>query len=202
MFTTSTLAVGANLPAFLVIIKGTQQYDSGARVSPKLLCPSRAILSHTYESRFSCLSPKRVKNRPKQLHFKVWSIVNPQLLQCYREYDAASIQQMAGRAGRPDFDDEGRVIVLTQQSTAALYSDILASKKPIESTMHKTLVEHVNSEVVLGTIKDIPSVLDWAQSTLLWIRAKERPSFYFPEAVSKEDDASTARMKVFAVSVV
>lgn len=35
LFTTSTLAVGANLPAFLVIIKGTFQYQSGAGTNGK-----------------------------------------------------------------------------------------------------------------------------------------------------------------------
>jgi replicative superfamily II helicase len=106
---------------------------------------------------------------------------------------------MAGRAGRPGYDVEGRVIVLTQDTTVEYYKNILACKKPIESSLHKSLIEHLNSEIVLNTIKDVPSVLDWAQSTLLWVRAKRRPSYYFPNAVSKQDDEGTAAAKVVCV---
>jgi ATP-dependent DNA helicase HFM1/MER3 len=62
IYATSTLAVGANLPAFLVIIKSTIQYRRVAGIA-------------------------------------TWA-----------EYEVHSIQQMAGRAGRPGFDTEGKVI--------------------------------------------------------------------------------------------
>ena len=37
---------------------------------------------------------------------------------------------------------------------------------------------------------------DWASSTLLWVRAKKKPSHYFPKAVTSQDDSNTAANKV------
>ena len=81
LFATSTLAVGANLPAYLVIIKSTIQYRRVAGVAGwtgagplALTAPARRV-AHTRRILLTsvCL---------------------------FTEYDISSIQQMAGRAGR------------------------------------------------------------------------------------------------------
>jgi ATP-dependent DNA helicase HFM1/MER3 len=72
---TSTLAVGVNLPAHLVIIKGTKQYTNRG----------------------------------------------------YEEYDVMDIQQMIGRAGRPQFDKFGVAVILTTQEKKDYYQDTSAS---------------------------------------------------------------------------
>lgn len=41
------------------------------------------------------------------------------------QYDSASIQQMAGRAGRKGFDTEGKVIVLTEDTNVDMYRKIM-----------------------------------------------------------------------------
>lgn len=66
--TTSTLAQGVNLPAHLVILKGTRRWT----------------------------------------HEKGGVPGN-------REYDRSTILQMIGRGGRPQFDDEGIAILMTQK---------------------------------------------------------------------------------------
>ena len=66
---TSTLALGVNLPAHLVIIKGTRRYCGGASSDGS----------------------------------------------GYEEYDRSMCLQMAGRAGRPQFDDEGVAVIMTQR---------------------------------------------------------------------------------------
>lgn len=99
LFATSTLAVGANLPAYLVIIKSTIQYRRVAGIAG-------------------------------------WC-----------EYDVHSIQQMAGRAGRPGFDTEGKVIILTQEQHVAKYRDIKNVKISLESRLPGHLTEHLNSEI-------------------------------------------------------
>ena len=43
----------------------------------------------------------------------------------WAEYDAHTIQQMAGRAGRPGFDTEGKCLILTQEHHVAKYRDIM-----------------------------------------------------------------------------
>ena len=64
--TTSTLAQGVNLPAHLVILKGTRRWTHEKGEVPG-----------------------------------------------NREYDRSTILQMIGRAGRPQFDDEGIAILMT-----------------------------------------------------------------------------------------
>lgn len=69
--TTSTLAVGVNLPAHLVIIKGTKHYSSNG----------------------------------------------------YEEYSKMDINQMLGRAGRPQFDTFGVGVIMTDEASKVLYEN-------------------------------------------------------------------------------
>lgn len=68
--TTSTLAVGVNLPAYLVVIKGTRRY-AGSEADGG-----------------------------------------------YQEYDRATCLQMVGRAGRPQYDIEGRAVIMTNREVS------------------------------------------------------------------------------------
>ena len=71
--TTSTLAQGVNLPAHLVVLKGTRRW-----VRDKGDVPGN------------------------------------------KEYDRSTILQMIGRAGRPQFDDEGVAVLMTQKEARVL----------------------------------------------------------------------------------
>jgi hypothetical protein len=44
--------------------------------------------------------------------------------------------------------------------------------------LHEHLVEHLNSEIVLETILDLPSALEWIKSTFLFIRVSKNPNHY------------------------
>ncbi|KAJ9596387.1 hypothetical protein L9F63_012595, partial [Diploptera punctata] len=126
LVTTSTLAMGVNLPAHLVIIKSTQHYVNGA----------------------------------------------------YHEYSETQILQMIGRAGRPQFDNSAVAIIMTQESRRNHYENLVSGNEPIESNLHKHLVEHLNSEVVLHTVTDIGYAMEWIRSTFLYVRALKNPTHY------------------------
>eukprot|EP00960_Hanusia_phi_P041541 755037-Hanusia_phi.AAC.2 len=98
-------------------------------------------------------------------------------------------------AGRPGYDVEGKVLVLTQQQTAKLYEESICAKKPLESKLHLALIEHLNSEIVLETIKDIDTMLAWASETFLWVRAKKTPEIYFPSLISSQYKITTSRIE-------
>jgi hypothetical protein len=54
----------------------------------------------------------------------------------------------------------------------------------IESRLPSQLTEHLNSEIVLRSIRDIESMLSWASSTFFSVRAKKVPAKYFPQLKS------------------
>ncbi|KAI9244847.1 Sec63 Brl domain-containing protein [Phascolomyces articulosus] len=124
--TTSTLALGVNLPAHLVIIKSTKTYQNGALV----------------------------------------------------DYSDIELLQMIGRAGRPGLEDSGCAVILTTPDMEQRYRTIMCGSSQIESCLHGNLVEHMMTEICLGTVTDIETCIKWLQSTFLYIRIKKNPSRY------------------------
>ncbi|BGP54086.1 ATP-dependent DNA helicase MER3 [Rhodotorula sphaerocarpa] len=136
---TSTLAVGVNLPARMVIIKGTKGFVDGQM----------------------------------------------------RDYTDLDILQMIGRAGRPQFDTLGiavkaadidhkrpTAVIMTEKGSEAKYSQLVNAQTRLESCLHNSLTEHVNSEIALGTIGNVPSALRWLRSTFLFVRIHKNRAYY------------------------
>ena len=48
----------------------------------------------------------------------------------------------------------------------------------MESSLHKHLNEHLNAEIIAGTISNSEQALDWVKSTYLYMRVNKNPSFY------------------------
>ncbi|XP_075217960.1 uncharacterized protein LOC142322769 [Lycorma delicatula] len=135
LVTTSTLAMGVNLPAHLVIIKSTDQF---------------------------------IQNTT-------------------RPYPEAHILQMMGRAGRPQYDTSATAVIMTKNSCKLKYEKLVAGKQMIESSLHRHLAEHLNAEIVLGTITDVAIAVNWIRSTFFYVRAFHNPLQYgLPQGLSKE----------------
>ena len=60
------------------------------------------------------------------------------------------MQQIFGRAGRPQFEDSGEGIIITQHANLAHYLGMLLHQAPIESQFVQGLVDNLNAEIVLG----------------------------------------------------
>ncbi|GJP53634.1 hypothetical protein CLOM_g12786, partial [Closterium sp. NIES-68] len=58
----------------------------------------------------------------------------------YVEYDRASILQMSGRAGRPQFDKTGKVVIMTRQETVYLYENLMSGSQPVESELKNSFL--------------------------------------------------------------
>lgn len=124
--TTSTLAQGINLPAHMVIIKGTKHY-----------CDNEL-----------------------------------------QEYTSPQILQMAGRAGRPQFHDEGLCVIMTEKKNIHRYEGLINNSIPIESSLLGNLAEHLNAEITLGFIQNQDDVIRWLMSTYMYIRVQKNPLYY------------------------
>ncbi|KAG8907978.1 Sec63 [Tulasnella sp. 403] len=132
---TSTLAVGVNLPAHTVVLKGTRMWSGSG-----------------------------------------WS-----------EYSDLDVMQMLGRAGRPQFDTEGLAIIMCSTDKEYHYKALTSGKTILESCLHLTLTEHLNSEVGLGTITCLETAKAWLHNSFLFQRLQKNPSHY---ALGKDQNQS------------
>lgn len=134
---TSTLAVGVNLPCYLVIIKGTMTWtDSGLK-----------------------------------------------------EYADLEMMQMLGRAGRPQFEQSACAVILTKDERVDHYKRLVSGHEPLESSLHLNLIDHLNAEIGLGTVKDLDSAKRWLASTFLYVRLNQNPKHYRLEGMSSTTEA-------------
>lgn len=127
LVTTATLAWGVNLPAYAVIIKGTDIYD------PKTGTTNLSVLD---------------------------------------------VQQIFGRAGRPQFDTEGDATLMTDFSKVSQYMGQLNNAGYIESKFLNHLKEALNAEIVLGNVTSEFEAMDWLKYTYFNIRFRRNPIAY------------------------
>eukprot|EP01018_Ginkgo_biloba_P014054 Gb_18049 [translate_table: standard] len=128
LVSTSTLAWGVNLPAHLVIIKGTEYYDGKA---------------------------KR-----------------------YVDFPITDILQMMGRAGRPQYDQYGKAVILVHEPKKSFYKKFLYEPFPVESSLKDQLHNHINAEIVAGTISQRQDAVLYLTWTYFYRRLVMNPSYY------------------------
>ncbi len=58
------------------------------------------------------------------------------------------------------------------------YKNLTSGMEKIESSLHENLIEHMNAEIVLQTISDLPKAIEWLKSTFFYIRVRKNPSYY------------------------
>jgi activating signal cointegrator complex subunit 3 len=71
------------------------------------------------------------------------------------------VLQIFGRAGRPQYDNTGHAILITSHKSLAPYLALLTHQAPIESALIKALPDHLNAEIVNGTINNIKEASSW-----------------------------------------
>jgi activating signal cointegrator complex subunit 3 len=91
------------------------------------------------------------------------------------------VMQIFGRAGRPQFDTEGEGTIITKHENLARYLNLLTSSIPIESTLGSSasvLADHLNAEIVSGTVSSIGDGVTWLSYTYLSVRMSKNPLVY------------------------
>ncbi|KAL7671643.1 hypothetical protein ACOME3_006534 [Neoechinorhynchus agilis] len=95
------------------------------------------------------------------------------------DYNSSQLLQMIGRAGRPQFGEtEAIVIIMTKTGSQGKYIKLLNGSETVESSLHSRLIEHVNAEIVLGTIRDFSDGTSWIRSTFMFVRMSKEPKKY------------------------
>ena len=88
------------------------------------------------------------------------------------------VQQIFGRAGRPQFQDAGEAVIITSHDRLAHYLGMLTHQTPIESQFTEGLADHLNAEIVLGTVTSIREAVRWLAYTYLHTRMAKNPLAY------------------------
>jgi Superfamily II helicase len=98
------------------------------------------------------------------------------------------VMQIFGRAGRPQFDSSGEAALISNVDGMARYLDKLVREVPIESTFIKYLADHLNAEVVGGTVSNISEAAEWLMYTYLHVRMIKNPIAYGINSSESESD--------------
>ena len=114
----------------------------------------------------------------------------------YVDFPITDVLQMMGRAGRPQFDDDGVAVVLVHESKKNFYLNFLHSPFPVESSLASQLHDHVNAEVVAGTIRSTHDAVQYLTWTFLYRRLLLNPSYYGVE------DATAEGLNTFLLTLV
>ena len=105
----------------------------------------------------------------------------------YVDMPITDVLQMMGRAGRPQFDDEGVACVLVHDVKKNFYKKFLYEPFPVESSLLAVLPEHINAEIVAGTINSRKDALDYMTWTYFFRRLLLNPSYYGLEGVDESN---------------
>lgn len=94
------------------------------------------------------------------------------------QYSDMEVMQMLGRAGRPQFEDSAKAVILTRPEKASHYEKMISGEQLLESCLHLNLLEHLNAEIGLGSIFDLCSAKKWLAGTFLHVRFRRNPEHY------------------------
>ncbi|KAH9291375.1 hypothetical protein KI387_027256, partial [Taxus chinensis] len=79
----------------------------------------------------------------------------------WTELSPLDVMQMLGRAGRPQYDSYGEGIILTGHSELQYYLSLMNQQLLIESQFVSKLTDHLNAEIVLGTVQNAREACTW-----------------------------------------
>ena len=83
----------------------------------------------------------------------------------YKDIGIFDVQQIFGRAGRPQYDSEGEAIILTLNNQMDEYVRMMSNKQNIESNLLKGLENCINAEIACGTIGTLTDGIHWLKKS-------------------------------------
>ncbi|KAK1926565.1 putative Pre-mRNA splicing factor [Papiliotrema laurentii] len=111
------------------------------------------------------------------------------------ELSPQDVLQMLGRAGRPQFDTYGEGIIITNHAELQYYTSLLNQQLPIESQFVSRMVDNLNAEIVLGTVRNRDEGVQWLGYTYLYVRMVGSPALYNVGADYLEGDPTLVQKR-------
>ncbi|CRH01535.1 DEAD/DEAH box helicase, putative [Plasmodium relictum] len=94
------------------------------------------------------------------------------------DLDILDINQIFGRCGRPQYENHGNAILITERTKLYKYIKLLTNNTIIESNFLKNIENHLNAEISIGTTKNVEDGIKWLEYTYLFVRMKKNPYIY------------------------
>lgn len=104
----------------------------------------------------------------------------------YVDYPIHDVLQMMGRASRPNIDQSGMCVLLTQNSKKEYYKKFIYEPLPVESHLDQRMADHMNAEIVMKTIENKQDALDWLTWTFYYRRLSQNPNYYGLQGVTHQ----------------
>ncbi len=76
---------------------------------------------------------------------------------------------------------------MCEQELESKYRALAQGQTILESSLHLSLAEHINSEIALGTITSMETTKEWLHNSFLYRRLRQNPAHY---DVKKEGNKS------------
>jgi activating signal cointegrator complex subunit 3 len=116
-----------------------------------------------------------------------------------REVGVLDVQQIFGRAGRPQYKENGEATIITKQPMMSRYLGMLTHQTPIESQYIESLADNLNAEVAAGTVTSVKEAVTWLSYTYLHVRMRRNPMAY---GVSYEERSADPQLRNKRVELV
>eukprot|EP01053_Blabericola_migrator_P000612 Blabericola_migrator_1__611@NODE_114_length_13851_cov_137_870429_g102_i0_p1_GENE_NODE_114_length_13851_cov_137_870429_g102_i0NODE_114_length_13851_cov_137_870429_g102_i0_p1_ORF_typecomplete_len2172_score419_16Sec63/PF02889_16/1_8e58Sec63/PF02889_16/2_6e55DEAD/PF00270_29/3_5e26DEAD/PF00270_29/1_9e03DEAD/PF00270_29/3_7e24Helicase_C/PF00271_31/5_8e13Helicase_C/PF00271_31/7_6e03Helicase_C/PF00271_31/1e14ResIII/PF04851_15/1e12ResIII/PF04851_15/2_3e12AAA_19/PF13245_6/1_2e05AAA_19/PF13245_6/0_00062AAA_ len=96
----------------------------------------------------------------------------------FTDLNILDVLQIFGRAGRPQFDNQGNAVLITTHDKMDYYIQRLCNQLPLESHLLDAMADHLNAEIVIGNVTDLESAANWLRSTFAFVRMRRNPQAY------------------------
>jgi len=114
----------------------------------------------------------------------------------FSDLSMLDVLQIFGRAGRPQYDTSGEAIMITTHVALPRYLNLLMEQLPIESNFIKQLADHLNAEVVSGTVTNVKEAVAWLSYTYLYIRMLKNPLRYGMTSEQRDKDPGLEKKRM------
>jgi ATP-dependent DNA helicase HFM1/MER3 len=86
-----------------------------------------------------------------------------------------------------DIDKEGVAIIMCESGLESKHRALGHGQTVLESSLHTNLAEHLNSEIGLGTIKNMETAKEWIRHSFMFRRFTQNPQRYMSQGQPWKD---------------
>ena len=106
----------------------------------------------------------------------------------FKDLSILDVQQIFGRAGRPQFDTYGEAVLITKMERLNYFMGMMTLKVGVKSQFESILLEALNAEIALGNITSIHEAYEYVKRTFFYVRAKKNPRSVGADTVHEVDE--------------